>query len=513
MPELPEVETIRRGLNKFILNKNVSSVKILCDKSFIGPKEVILGQKIINIRRFGKALIFDFENGVSMMVHLRMTGQLIFRASGEESGQNYLEMIEAGDFKTTLYTEKSFAGLFEICKEDEANSGASQVIGTLYFNDQRKFGFCKVIETSEIEADSFIKKLAKEPWAMSVEEFKKNLMRHKNAEIKPTILDQSVIAGLGNIYADEALYMTKIHPERLTLSLSDSEIAELLEAAGVVMQRSIDSGGSTMATYVKADGTKGNYLEKFAQVFRREGEPCNRCGTEIIKLKVAGRGTHICPNCQKKFQMIYLIDGDDRKKAEQAARDFLGTDIEIIDADNLEKQELVSIFQGTTLFMESRHILIKDLSLKKELFLELPKFLQTEHQVAILEQKLDKRSATYKELAEVAKAEPQKIKIESFKLPEQVDTFLVFRVFDIALTDGKRAVKLMREAEEDNNPYATIGAWTKKAVDLFASKKNAEKERRILKRLAEIDMLLKQTNFSKDPWVVLESFLIELSSL
>ena len=310
MPELPEVETIRRGLNKFILNKNVSSVKILCDKSFIGPKEVILGQKIINIRRFGKALIFDFENGVSMMVHLRMTGQLIFRASGEESGRNYLEMIEAGDFKTTLYTEKSFYSelpnkqtrvLFEICKEDEANSGASQVIGTLYFNDQRKFGFCKVIETSEVEADSFIKKLAKEPWVMSVEEFKKNLMRHKNAEIKPTILDQSVVVGLGNIYADEALYMTKIHPERLVSSLSDQEIAELLEAAGIVMQRSIDSGGSTMATYVKADGTKGNYLEKFAQVFRREGEPCNRCGTEIIKLKVAGRGTHICPNCQKKF--------------------------------------------------------------------------------------------------------------------------------------------------------------------------------------------------------------------
>ena len=319
MPELPEVETIRRGLNKFILNKKVSSVKILCDKSFIGPKELILGQKIINIRRFGKALIFDFENGVSMIVHLRMTGQLIFRASGEESGQNYLEMIEAGDFKTTLYTEKSFAGghpnesfycelpnkqtrvLFEICKEDEANSGASQVIGTLYFNDQRKFGFCKVIETSEVEIDSFIKKLAKEPCVMSLDDFKKNLMRHNNAENKPTILDQSVVAGLGNIYADEALYMTKIHPERLTSSLSDTEIAELLEAAGVVMQRSIDSGGSTMATYVKADGTKGNYLERFAQVFRREVEPCNRCGTEIIKLKVAGRGTHICPNCQKKF--------------------------------------------------------------------------------------------------------------------------------------------------------------------------------------------------------------------
>ena len=279
---------------------------------FYWTKELILAQKIINIRRFGKALVIDFENGVSMMIHLRMTGQLIFRASGEESGKDYLDMIEAGDFKTSLYTEKSFAGghpsesfyselpnkqtraYFEIGEHDN-------LAGTLYFNDQRKFGFCKVIETSEIEADSFIKKLAKEPWVMSVEEFKKNLMRHKNAEIKPTILDQSVIAGLGNIYADEALYMTKIHPERLTSSLSDTEIAELLEAAGVVMQRSIDSGGSTMATYVKADGTKGNYLEKFAQVFRREGEACNRCGTEIIKLKVAGRGTHICPNCQKKF--------------------------------------------------------------------------------------------------------------------------------------------------------------------------------------------------------------------
>ena len=90
MPELPEVETIRRGLNKFILNKKISSVKILCDKSFIGPKEAILGQKIINIRRFGKALVFDFENAVSMMVHLRMTGQLSFRSSGEDSGRNYL---------------------------------------------------------------------------------------------------------------------------------------------------------------------------------------------------------------------------------------------------------------------------------------------------------------------------------------------------------------------------------------------------------------------------------------
>ena len=210
--------------------------------------------------------------------------------------------------------------------------------------------------------------------------------------------------------------------------------------------------------------------------------------------------------------MIYLIDGDDRKKAEQTARDFLGNNIEVIDADALEKNDLVSIFQGTTLFEETRHILIKDLSLKKDLFLELPKFIETEHQVVILEQKIDKRNATYKELLTVAKSNPEKVKIENFKLPEQVDTFLVFRVFDIALTDGKRAIKLIREAEEENSPYATIGAWTKKAVDLFAAKGGTEREKKIIKRLAEIDMLLKQTSFSKDPWILLESFLIELSS-
>ena len=307
MPELPEVETIRRGLNRFILNKKIVNVKILCDKSFIGPKELIEGQEIITIRRFGKALVFDFKNQVSMLVHLRMTGQLIYRACGEESGKNYIEMIQAGDFKTSLYTEKSFAGghptdsFFSELPNKQTRVLFEIESGTLYFNDQRKFGFCKIIETDEVLQDEFIKKLAKEPWQISVEEFKKNLLHHKNAEVKPTILDQTVIAGLGNIYADEALFLAKIHPERLVSTLTDHEIETLLESAKTVMQRSIDSGGSTMATYVKADGTRGDYLQKFAQVFRREGEPCNRCGTEIIKIKVAGRGTHLCPNCQKKF--------------------------------------------------------------------------------------------------------------------------------------------------------------------------------------------------------------------
>ena len=207
--------------------------------------------------------------------------------------------------------------------------------------------------------------------------------------------------------------------------------------------------------------------------------------------------------------MIYLIDGDDRQKAESKAKDFLGENYEVVDAESLEKADLVSIFQGTTLFSETRKILIKDLGAKKELFAELPKYLETEHRIVILEQKIDKRNAVYKELAAVAKKNPQLVKIDEFKILEEVDKFLTFRVFDIALTDGKRAVKLLREAEENNSPYLTVGSW--KAVDLLAARPNGEREKRIVKKLAEIDMMLKQTSFSKEPWLLLETFLLELS--
>lgn len=282
MPELPEVETIRRGLESFIKNAKITKVKVLCDKSFIGPKELIEKQTIKNIRRKGKALLLDLENNITMMIHLRMTGQLIFR--GDES-------FAGGHPTDSFFAElpdKQTRVIFELEN------------GTLFFNDQRKFGFVKVLETVEVENDKFIKALAKEPWDITFDEFKKNLMRHKSAPIKAVILDQKVIAGLGNIYADEALYYAKIHPKHATGTLTDADIKNILEGAKTVMQASIDSGGSTMKTYVKADGTKGDYLRLFAKVFRREGEPCERCGTEIIKIRVAGRGTHICPKCQKE---------------------------------------------------------------------------------------------------------------------------------------------------------------------------------------------------------------------
>ncbi len=290
MPELPEVETIKRGLIKFIKHQQLRATDILCAKSFIGePAQGI----VQDIRRFGKALVIDLDTGQSLMIHLRMTGQLIYDSNDKTVNNN--SPVESGNRFAAGHPSDNFTA-------NLPNKQTRVILhfnnGTLYFNDQRKFGFIKSIPTATVEQDPFIQKLAKEPWTMSTDEFYDKLQHHKNSLIKATILDQTIITGLGNIYADEALFASGIHPERKSGTITKQEAAKLLQSACNVMDKSIASGGSTMATYVKADGTKGDYLELFAQVFHRQGQPCPCCGTTIEKLKVAGRGTHICPHCQ-----------------------------------------------------------------------------------------------------------------------------------------------------------------------------------------------------------------------
>ncbi len=296
MPELPEVETIRRGLDRLIIKKKITNINIYCEKSFQGNIKEAVGATIMDLRRFGKALILDLNNQKSLMIHLRMTGQLIFdgesRYAAGHPSENFVADLPNRQTRVSIHFKD----------------------GTLFFNDQRKFGFIKVIPTEEVTKDSFIQKLAKEPWDMPEQEFYEKLQSHPNSCIKATILDQSVICGLGNIYADESLFSAKIHPERRSGTITREESDNLLKSARTVMQRSIDSGGSTMATYIKPDGTKGDYLEKFAQVFRHEGKPCSRCGHEIVKTKVAGRGTHFCPNCQKNPINQSVVKNSERKR-------------------------------------------------------------------------------------------------------------------------------------------------------------------------------------------------------
>ena len=279
MPELPEVETIKRGLSKFIIKKKLTKTTILCAKSFVGAP--VTGT-VKAIRRFGKALIIDLDNGKSLMIHLRMTGQLIYdgkeRFAAGHPSDNFIDELPNKQTRVVLEFDS----------------------GSLFFNDQRKFGFIKVIDADKVEDDAFIKKLAKEPWQMTPEEFYEKLQKHKNSPIKAVILDQTIICGLGNIYADESLFMSKIHPATKAGALTKKEASTLLDMAAKAMDTAIDSGGSTMKDYVKADGTKGDYLDKFAQIFNRTGKPCLVCGTKIEKIRVAGRGTHICPNCQRR---------------------------------------------------------------------------------------------------------------------------------------------------------------------------------------------------------------------
>ena len=293
MPELPEVETIRRGLSDFIIKQKLTGTDILCAKSFVGTP--VTG--IVNtLRRFGKALVIDLDNNQSLLIHLRMTGQLIY--DGKSPGVKPLQ--SAGpppDRYAAGHPSDNFTAALPN-KQTRVILKFSD--GTLYFNDQRKFGFIKVMPTSAVENDSFIQKLAPEPWVMSPDDFYTRLQKHPNSCIKATILDQSIICGLGNIYADESLFAVGIHPERKSGTLTREEATNLLTAARAVMDKSIASGGSTMKTYVKADGTKGDYLDKFAQVFARTDQPCPKCGHEITKIKVTGRGTHICPHCQPR---------------------------------------------------------------------------------------------------------------------------------------------------------------------------------------------------------------------
>ena len=282
MPELPEVETIRRGLEKRILNKKIIQVKVLEKKSFIGEAEEVLGRKIEKLGRRGKALIIELSKGESFLIHLRMTGQLIYigreRFAGGHPNESFVEELPNKQTRVII----------------EFSDGAK-----LFFNDQRKFGFIKVVKTEKIEEEAFIRKLGKEPWEITVEEFYEKLKRHKNSAIKAVILDQEVIAGLGNIYADEALYFSGIRPTRKAGEISKLEAKRLILGAKTVMERSLEAGGSTIKNYVKADGTRGNYLDLFAKVYGRGGEKCEKCGGEIKKIKVGGRGTHYCEECQK----------------------------------------------------------------------------------------------------------------------------------------------------------------------------------------------------------------------
>ena len=312
MPELPEVETVRRGLANLLPGRTVlRSTTIDSPKSFPNaPSDVeqfLYEATIVGVRRRAKVLIIDLSSEYSLVVHLKMTGQLVFR--GEDRVQNLEYGIRNLEVKISETSEPptSFAGGHpndSLVGKLPDRSTRVQIDFTdgshLFFNDQRKFGWIKLVPTTMVEQMPFFQKVGPEPLDPKTksEEFIQRVRRRSGSMIKPVILDQAVIAGVGNIYADECLWAAHIHPETRSGELSDEQLNTLFIELVKILQLSIDQGGSTDRNYVDAEGRKGNYL-KFANVFRREGQACHRHpDQEILKIRVAGRGTHICPVCQ-----------------------------------------------------------------------------------------------------------------------------------------------------------------------------------------------------------------------
>ena len=312
MPELPEVETVRRGLANLLPGRTVlRATTIDSPKSFPNaPSDVeqfLYEATIVGVRRRAKVLIIDLSSEYSLVVHLKMTGQLVFR--GEDRVQNLEYGIRNLEVKISETSESltSFAGGHpndSLVGKLPDRSTRVQIDFTdgshLFFNDQRKFGWIKLVPTTMVEQMPFFQKVGPEPLDPKTksEEFIQRVRRRSGSMIKPVILDQAVIAGVGNIYADECLWAAHIHPETRSGKLSDEQLNTLFIELVKILQLSIDQGGSTDRNYVDAEGRKGNYL-KFANVFRREGQACHRHpDQEILKIRVAGRGTHICPVCQ-----------------------------------------------------------------------------------------------------------------------------------------------------------------------------------------------------------------------
>ncbi|MEQ6375692.1 DNA-formamidopyrimidine glycosylase [Bacillaceae bacterium S4-13-58] len=273
MPELPEVEAVRQTLKKLVISKKIQDVSVLWPNIVRQPDDknefisLLKGQTIIDIHRRGKFLIFELED-VVLVSHLRMEGKYLVMSSSEEKD---------------AYTHI----LFHF--EDGTD---------LRYRDVRKFGTMEIFPKGLENTLPPLNGLGPEPLGKELTvSYLEHKLRKTSRVIKQVLLDQSVIAGLGNIYVDEVLFQSQIHPTRKASSLTTKEISQLVKAIKDVIQRAIEHGGSTIRTYVNSQGKKGSYQD-YLLVYGKKEEPCSRCGHPIEKIKVAQRGTHFCPVCQ-----------------------------------------------------------------------------------------------------------------------------------------------------------------------------------------------------------------------
>jgi len=288
MPELPEVETVRLQLLHKIKYKQINKVQVLNAKtvrSNLSFSDKLNGKTFSDIDRIGKLMIFAFENepDLFLLAHLKMTGQFFFvdKRKKVSGGGHSMTELDQRDLPNK-HTRVAFT----------LTDGSA-----LFFNDMRKFGYIELADAEMVKKARG--RFGPEPIKA---DFDKALfaskLKKKNRSIKAVLLDQTFIAGLGNIYVDEALFKAKVSPERKANEVTEKEAYAIAKASGEVMNKSISVGGTTFQYFKDTGGQNGNYID-YLKVFGKQKKPCPRCKTVIQKIRVAGRGTHFCPSCQK----------------------------------------------------------------------------------------------------------------------------------------------------------------------------------------------------------------------
>jgi formamidopyrimidine-DNA glycosylase len=287
MPELPEVETIRRGLQKTLIGKTIKSFWSDWPKK-VAPSvdrvtKEIVGKKVVAVDRRAKVLIIRLNNNTALLFHLKMSGQLIYQP---KKGR----VVFGG--------HPQYGGLNNLPNKFTHHLIQFAEKSTLFFNDQRKFGWIKFVTAAELQQifeTTGIEPLSKD---FTKKIFLRLLTRYPNRTIKQTLLDQSLVAGIGNIYADESLFAARIRPERKVKSVQLVEMSKLYRAIKKILTLAVKYKGTSTNLYVGHDGQPGNFV-RYLKVYGRGAMPCKRCRTPIKKLKLHGRGTHYCLKCQK----------------------------------------------------------------------------------------------------------------------------------------------------------------------------------------------------------------------
>lgn len=282
MPELPEVETMKLQLGNFLTGHKIVDVKVLDTRIFSGDIKNIINGTVLGTRRFGKVSVIDLDNGYSILTHVKLTGQFIYRGPNLKNPTPLSKKVTGGiPGPHTLV-------IFKFDKE-----------GTLYYNDVRRFGWVRIEKTEDVEHEKFISKLGPEPLKDLTLNLFKNILEKTRRPIKVVIMDQEKMGGVGNIYAADALWLSKIDPKRPANSLTSIEQKELFDAIDTVLKAGLKYGGASELAFVTPDGKEGEY-QNHTLAYGHQGKECPRCHeAKFIKYFLGGRGTYVCPVCQK----------------------------------------------------------------------------------------------------------------------------------------------------------------------------------------------------------------------